>query len=81
MSDSTDPPKDDYLNELRKVSRRLRVLTIAVILLALVVAMLSLEVYGSLVNYWNGDAAFFGGTSLGAALLGFGFGWFARRRA
>jgi hypothetical protein len=69
------------LNQLRQVARRLRSLTVAVILLVLLFAMQCVAVYGSLVNYWNGDAWFYGGTSIGAALLGFGFGWYAARRA
>ncbi len=81
MSDPTDAPQNECLNQLRQVQRRLRVLTVAIILLALLFAMQGLAVYGSLVNYWNGDARFYGGTSIGAALLGFGFGWFAARKA
>jgi hypothetical protein len=57
------------------------VLTVAMILVVLIFAMQTAALYGSLVNYWAGDAWFYGGTSLGAALLGFGFGWFAARRA
>jgi hypothetical protein len=81
MTEPTESPQNDCLNQLQRISRRLRVLTIVIIVLALLFAIQSVAVYGSLVNYWNGDAAFYGGTSLGAALLGFGFGWFGRRRA
>jgi hypothetical protein len=51
------------------------------LLLGLFFAMQSLAVYGSLVNYWNCEALFYGGTLTGAALLGFAFDWFAARRA
>jgi hypothetical protein len=81
MSDPTDSPQDECSHQLQRVQRRLRVLTVAILLLALIFAMQSMAVYGSLVNYWNGDAFFYGGTSIVAGLLGFGFGWFARRRA
>jgi len=54
---------------------------VAVILLILFFAMQCVAFYGSLVNFWNGDAWFYGGTSIGAALLGFGFGWYAARKA
>ena len=63
------------------LGRRLRVLTVAVILLTLAALLLTMSVYGSLVNYFSTDALLFGGATVGAALLGFGFGWFARRRA
>ncbi|GEM_PF-1024590 len=63
-----------------RIHRALRRLTIAVTFLALAVFLLSAAVYGSLVNYFSGDALLFGGTSVGAAVLGFLFGLFAGRR-
>lgn len=81
MIDPADSSHDQYSKQLQQVQRRLRTLTVAMLVLALFFAMQSMALYGSLVNYWNGDAFFYGGTSIGAALLGFGFGWFAHRRA
>lgn len=71
------PPTEELLS---RVAARLRALTTVVALLALAVLLLMAVQYGSLVNYWGGDALFFGGTSVGAALLGFGLGWVAGRR-
>lgn len=77
----TDPERE-RLEELQEVlqsmRRRLCRLTVAVVLLALVVLLNSAAVYGYLVNYFSGEVMLYGGTSIGAALLGFGFGWFAR---
>jgi hypothetical protein len=56
-------------------------LTVAVVLMALLLVLNTASVQGSLVNYFDGDAALFGGSTIGAALLGFGLGWFARRGA
>ena len=75
----SDKPETDEL--LRKIAGRLRFHGILLFLLVLVVAVNAAAVYGSLVNYFAGDAAFFGGTTLGAAILGFVVGWIARRRA
>ena len=66
---------------LAAVERRLRRLTVAVMLMTLVLILTVAAVFGELVNYFGGDAMLFGGTSIGAALMGFGFGWMARRRA
>ena len=66
---------------LRSVQRRLRVFSVAVVLMALLLVLNTASVQGSLVNYFDGDAALFGGSTIGAALLGFGLGWFARRGA
>jgi hypothetical protein len=77
-SDPRQPPAPDEL--LPQVAARLRALTIAVTLLALAVLLLFAAQYGSLVNFWYGDALFFGATSIGAALVGFAFGFFAGRR-
>ena len=79
MTDA-DPHREPLPEEpLLQVARRLRVLTTLVALLALAVFLLMAVQYGSLVNYWGGDALFFGGTSAGAALVGFGLGFLAGR--
>jgi len=46
--------------------------------MVLAVLLAASAVYGSLADYFSGDALFYGATSIGAALLGFAFGWFAR---
>lgn len=65
--------------ESNRIHRALRRLTIAVVFLALGVFLLAAAVYGSLVNYFSGDALLFGGASIGAAILGFALGLFAGR--
>jgi hypothetical protein len=75
---SDQDPRDRDL--LESMQRRLDKLSIAVTLMALAILLLAGAQYGSLVNYWSADVLFFGGTSLAAALAGFGFGWFAGRR-
>ncbi|GAB4139098.1 hypothetical protein [Thermopirellula anaerolimosa] len=71
------PSGDSWSGE--QVRRALRRLTVAVTFLALGVFLLAAAVYGSLVNYFSGDALLFGGASIGAAILGFVFGLFAGR--
>ena len=75
-----DPRQQQSLEELLpRLAARLRALTVAVALLALAVLLLFAAQYGALVNFWAGDAMFFGATSIGAGLLGFGLGFFAGR--
>jgi hypothetical protein len=71
---------DDLHEQLDRVQRRLRTLTVAVVLLTLAVFLCTAAVFGSLVNYFGHDVIMFGGATLGATLLGVGFGWFARGR-
>lgn len=80
MTGSPDKLPDDVGPRLESMHRRLRRLVVAVTLLALAVFLLAAIQYGSLVNYFAGDTLLYGGTLTGAALLGFGFGWFAGRR-
>ncbi len=77
------PPqeRDELVEDLRSVQRRLGCLTVAVMVMTLFWMITVAAVFGSLANYFDGDATFFGGSCIGAALLGFGFGWVARRRA
>lgn len=70
----------EVLRRIEMLQRRVGWLTVATVLMVLVVVLSTSAVYGSLVNYFDGDAALFGGTTIGAAVLGFGFGWFAGRR-
>jgi len=81
MTPDSDPDRLAQIEELlTRVAARLRALTTVVALMALAVLLLMAVQYGSLVNYWAGDALFYGATSTGAALLGFGLGWLAGRR-
>ena len=61
------------------IQRRLRALTVAVMLLTLVLGLTCAAVFGELVNYFSTDSLMFGSALIGAALLGFVFGWVARR--
>ena len=72
---------DELREGLDAVRRRLRVLTVAVVLLALAVVLCAACLFGFLSNYFSSDATLVGGGLGGAALAGFGFGWFAGRRA
>jgi hypothetical protein len=80
MSQSDSRTQQPLEEELFRIAARMRALTVAVVLLALAVLLLFAAQYGALVNFWAGDAMFFGATSIGAALLGFGLGFFAGRR-
>ena len=74
--------EDEHLRStLTSVRGRLRVLTVAVILLTMMLVINTVTIWGSLVNYFGSDVMLVGWGTTGAALLGFGFGWFARRRA
>ena len=76
-----DVPRQDEIHEiLAALDRRVRRLTLVAALMALALLLLAASVFGSLVNYFGGDAMLFGGASVGAALLGFAAGWFARQR-
>jgi hypothetical protein len=81
MSPSETEVEDDLRTMIGAIHRRVRALTVAVLLMALLLALCAAAVYGSLINYFDGDAAMFGATSVGAALVGFVLGWFARRKA
>ncbi len=72
---------EELLASLRFVRNRLRALTVAVLIMALALILAAGAMFGSLVNYFAGDAMMFGGVSVLAALLGFVFGWFAGRKA
>ena len=80
MNDPEPSREEEIRPMLRTVQRRLRKLTVAVVLMTLALALLAATVYGSLVNWFDGQATLYGGTLIGAALLGFAFGWFARSR-
>ena len=81
MSSSESKTPEELRDVLQMVQVRLRRLTVAVILLVLVSVLTTATVFGELVNYFGGDAMMYGGVSVAAALLGFGFGWLAGRKA
>jgi len=70
----------DLQHALHPLRRQIARLTVIVLILAMVLAVTAMSVFGSLVNYFDGDALLFGSATVGAAFLGFGFGWAARRR-
>ena len=81
MNDDDSKQSDELPKMLRSVRRWLRVVTVAVILLMLLLVMMFSLQFGSLVNWFAGEAMLQGGVTVGAALLGFAFGWVARRRS
>ena len=80
MNHAADP-QAEVLETMRAVRRRLGWLTVAVCLMTLALILTVAAVFGSLVNYFGRDAMLWGGTTAGAAILGFFFGWLAGRRA
>ena len=77
-----NPNQQEEIRQLLESVRcRLRRLTVAVMLMALVLVLTVATVFGDLVNYFALDPLLLGGVSVGAALLGFAFGWYAGRRA
>lgn len=77
----TDPQQDELRRALQGVRRQLRRLTVAAFLMVLLLILTVASVFGYLVDYHGGEPALFGGATVGAALLGFGLGWVARRKA
>jgi len=65
---------------LEPVRRRLRQLTVAVVLMTLALFLTCAADFGRLVNWFAGDPLLYGGSLAGAAVVGFLFGWFARGR-
>jgi hypothetical protein len=75
------PEQAELRAVLARVLKRLKLLTTAVLLLTLAVALCFAAVYGQVANYFGGDGMLQGGVAVGAAALGFVLGWIARRRA
>ena len=75
-----DEPELQRLSEiLESLRRRVGGLSVAVVVLALVVALLAAAEFGTLVNYFAGEGLFFGGMLALAATAGFVAGWWACR--
>jgi hypothetical protein len=81
MTNDETKEKNSLLAAWRTVQRQLKILTIAVMLMALAVFVLAGTVFGYLTNYFSGEAVMYGSSLIGAAIIGFWCGWFARRRA
>jgi len=77
-------PESNQARELREIlarlGTRLRRLTVAVVLMALAMFLLTATLLGELINWFAGQPSLFGGATVGAAVLGFAFGWFAGKR-
>ena len=77
-----DPSEQREVREtLRALETRVGRLTVAIVLMALGLFLLAAAVLGELVNYGFRDVPFFAGVGVGAAVVGFAFGWFAGRKA
>jgi|GEM_PF-2720637 len=70
----------DLLEAIASMRRQLVRLTVVVSLMALALFVTVAAVFGNLVNYFNSDILLWGGSTAGAAVAGFFFGWFARRK-
>ena len=65
---------------MRSVRRQLARVTVWLVAITLVLVLLTMSVYGSLVNYFGAEPLMYGSTLAGAALVGFAAGWLARPR-
>ena len=81
MADSDRQGAAELRDQLQSVRGRLRGLTLAVTVMALMLAITVAAVFGSLVNWFAYDGLLYGGATACAALLGFAAGWIARRSA
>jgi hypothetical protein len=81
MTEADSDHKRELRDVLGAVETRVRRLTVAVVLMALASFLLVAAVLGELVNYGFRDMPFFAAVGVGAAVVGFAFGWFAGRRA
>jgi F420-0:gamma-glutamyl ligase-like protein len=81
MSEEKSANDLDQKTLLASIRRRLGRLTIVLFVLIMLVVLQTVALYGNLVNYFGYDAQIHAGATLGAAFLGFLFGWFARRAA
>ncbi len=80
MNENEQNVPENLQQAMEPMQRQIRRLTVTVMILAMVLALTAMSVFGSLVNYFDGAASLFGSATVGAAFMGFGFGWAARRR-
>ncbi len=66
-------------SHLRRIEQRLRWLTVAVFLVALALLFNVAAVFGAIIEFHAGEGILIGSASAGAAVMGFVFGWLARR--
>ena len=79
---SADPNDLEALRaSVEGLSKRVRRLTVVVVMMVLALFLLAAAIYGELINYFAFDPALFGGATIGAAVLGFFFGLYARLKA
>jgi hypothetical protein len=78
MSNDNKQLADELYTLLKSLRRRMRMLTVAVVLMALALFMTVAVVFGYLVEYNAGDFLLQGGAATAAGIVGFAFGWFAR---
>jgi len=71
---------DDLQEAIASMRRQLVRLTVVVSLMTLALFVTVAAVFGNLVNYFNSEVMMRGGATAGAAVAGFLFGWFARRK-
>ena len=81
MTDHDPNPQPELREILEALHRRVGRLTVAVVLMALALFVLTATVLLQLVNYFAADPFLFAGASVGGVLVGFVGGWFARKRA
>lgn len=81
MNDTEGERLAEIADAFRSVRRRLQGLTVAVIVMALLLFLTAATVFGYVVDYHAGEALLRGAVGVGAALVGFVAGWFARRIA
>ena len=79
-SDAGSGRPDELLEAITSIRRQLVRLTVVVSLMTLALFVTVAAVFGNLVNYFNADVMLWGGATAGAAVAGFLFGGFARRK-
>jgi uncharacterized membrane protein YkvI len=76
------PPISDLpalLSELAAIRRRLKWLTTAVFLVAFALLLVVASVFGAIVDFHTGESKLVAGACTGGTVMGFLFGWLARR--